>query len=209
MERKFPIGEEDGKELVGQIIDIFESFLDERGIVLTHAEGGANICGSDYDALQVSLDDTMRNWQIVRKRCRHRKKNGMCGKKPIATASGSCETRCSYYECAEVRELVIKPEDALRIEADLSPDSDPKQIRERYGRDYTENHTVCFDDHMEMDIKICISSPDEDETENPLWTEAVLFRDGYEVAHTDAETRFFGIWELKWNNTCYIVNIIK
>lgn len=59
-------------ELVGQIIDGFEDFLDKRGIVLANDEKAydpeyaANIYGTDYGELQTYIEDTLRKWGLVK-----------------------------------------------------------------------------------------------------------------------------------------------
>ena len=78
-ENKAPIIKtEDIPELVGQIIDIFEDFLDERGIVLQNPErdedenldpeNSANIYGTDYGELQDAIEATLYNWNITETR---------------------------------------------------------------------------------------------------------------------------------------------
>lgn len=58
-------------ELVGQIIDGFEDFLDKRGIVLANDEKAddpecaANIYGTDYGELQTYIEDTLRKWRLI------------------------------------------------------------------------------------------------------------------------------------------------
>lgn len=64
-------------EFVGQIIDIFEDFLDEKGIILDNPERdededldpeeAANIFGSDYGIIQTRLEDMLDNWNTVNK----------------------------------------------------------------------------------------------------------------------------------------------
>lgn len=64
------INEYDMCEFIGQIIDIFEDFLDERGIVLDNPDRDAdnkngdcsNIYGMDYGDLQQSIEQTLINW---------------------------------------------------------------------------------------------------------------------------------------------------
>lgn len=69
------IKEEERPELVGQIIDLFEDFLDEKGIVLENEERDedmdeedpdsiANIYGSDYGELQDGLEKIFHGWKI-------------------------------------------------------------------------------------------------------------------------------------------------
>lgn len=65
------ISSNDKAEFVGQIIDIFEDFLDERGIILDNPERDdsdsipeetANIYGSDYGELQDALEEIIGKW---------------------------------------------------------------------------------------------------------------------------------------------------
>ena len=56
-------------EFVSQVIEIFESFLDDRNIVLDNYEkeddeDAANIYGSDYGELQTGLEDLIDRWGI-------------------------------------------------------------------------------------------------------------------------------------------------
>lgn len=63
-------------EFKGQLIDIFESFLDERGITIPNPERdededidpeeSANIYGSDYDELADKLMDTLERWRLLK-----------------------------------------------------------------------------------------------------------------------------------------------
>lgn len=58
-------------EFVGQVIDIFEDFLDTKKIVLENDEKledvdvAANIYGADYGVLQTVLEDLLENWKLV------------------------------------------------------------------------------------------------------------------------------------------------
>ena len=64
-------------ELVGQIIDIFEDFLEEKGIQIDNPEKeGAVICGehpddlaiiygTDYGELQSQIEDTLVRWKLA------------------------------------------------------------------------------------------------------------------------------------------------
>lgn len=69
------------------------------------------------------------------------------------------------------------------------------EIYDLYGlkRDETITETVDFGDGVEMDIKLVIC---EDE-ESP-YTEAVLFKNGSEITHTDVEYDFEGEWVLEY-----------
>ena len=65
----------DVPEFLGQIIDIFEDFLTNRGIVLENderdfdedldEEESANIYGDDYDELHDNLENMMCNWGVI------------------------------------------------------------------------------------------------------------------------------------------------
>lgn len=63
------ITKEDRKEFIGQVIDVFEDFLDEKGIVIPNEErdtnpdlkpeGSTNIYGNDYDSIKEKLEKTL------------------------------------------------------------------------------------------------------------------------------------------------------
>ncbi|MBQ7416583.1 MAG: hypothetical protein IJV18_00585 [Acidaminococcaceae bacterium] len=73
MEKKISLN--DLPEFIGQIIDIFEDFLDEKGIVIENPERdedpnidpeeSANIYGSDYGALEDEIKELLVNWKIA------------------------------------------------------------------------------------------------------------------------------------------------
>ena len=105
--------------------------------------------------------------------------------------------------------LLIDYGTALRINADLSPDADINDIRRRYDKDHTESYTVSFGNGIEMDIKLCCSDFWENETGNPLWTEAVLFKDGREIGSSAPDDRFLGRWEVEADNVVYSVDVIQ
>lgn len=62
----------DRKEFVGQLIDIFEDFLEKRHVVLDNPEkfedeeleDAAIIFGSDFDELADRIEDTLQNWGV-------------------------------------------------------------------------------------------------------------------------------------------------
>lgn len=68
---------ENQPEFIGQIIDIFEDFLTEKGVTLNNPEiqeaidegedpkGLAIIFGSDYSSLQDSLTDMLTEWHVL------------------------------------------------------------------------------------------------------------------------------------------------
>ena len=63
----------DGRiELIGQLIDVFEDFLEGRNVVLEHDsknEDGmaAIINGVDYDVIACDLERTLVNWGLIAK----------------------------------------------------------------------------------------------------------------------------------------------
>ena len=69
------INQNDKAELIGGIIDIFEDFLDKKGVTLESLEesdemeldGGtnANIYGTDYDSISYSLESLLRSWKVI------------------------------------------------------------------------------------------------------------------------------------------------
>lgn len=68
---------ENQPEFIGQIIDIFEDFLTEKGVTLNNPEiqeaidegedpkGLAIIFGSDYSSLQDSLTTMLTEWHVL------------------------------------------------------------------------------------------------------------------------------------------------
>lgn len=69
------ITKEDKKEFIGQVIDVFEDFLDEKGIVIPNEdrdmnpdlepEVSTNIYGNDYDSIKEKLEKLFINWSIL------------------------------------------------------------------------------------------------------------------------------------------------
>ena len=62
------INENDMPELIGQIIDIFEDFIEEKGIEIDNPEkdeepeSAAILYGSDYYSLELQIKDILINW---------------------------------------------------------------------------------------------------------------------------------------------------
>lgn len=57
-------------EFVGQLIDIFEDFLEARKITLPNPErdedeSAAIIYGSDYGDLRDKIESTLKNWSVM------------------------------------------------------------------------------------------------------------------------------------------------
>ena len=65
-----------------------------------------------------------------------------------------------------------------------------------WGEDDTVSITVQFPEGYEMDIKCC-GVQYEEGGNNVAWTEAVLFKDGCEVAVSEPSEDFWGEWELE------------
>lgn len=71
----------------------------------------------------------------------------------------------------------------------------------------TEDDTLVwsasFENGFEMDIKLCGAN------EETAWTEAVLFKDGFEIGCTDCMDEILGMWEIDYNDVAYITNVIE
>lgn len=68
----FMINREDMAEFTGQVIDIFEDFLDDKGIIIPNLEreaddeeNSANIYGSDYGDLQSRITELAETWKLT------------------------------------------------------------------------------------------------------------------------------------------------
>lgn len=68
------IKKENKSEFIGQIMDIFEDFLDEYGIKIPQKEGEegcgpdtpANLCGKAYDNLAEHLETFFHRWGVIK-----------------------------------------------------------------------------------------------------------------------------------------------
>ena len=68
------IKKEDQSEFIGQIMDLFEDFLDEYGIKIPQKEGEesydpdtpVNLCGKAYDDLAEQLEGFFRSWGVIK-----------------------------------------------------------------------------------------------------------------------------------------------
>ena len=71
----------------------------------------------------------------------------------------------------------------------------------------TENDTLVwsasFGNGFEMDIKLCGAD------EEVAWTEAVLFKDGCELACTDCMDTILGEWEIDYDDVAYITYVTE
>lgn len=73
--------------------------------------------------------------------------------------------------------------------------------------DSTMSFTADFGNGIEMNVKLC-GVDYETGGDNRPWTEAVLFRNGSEIAHTDPDDRFFVIWGIESDDTRYRAVVI-
>ncbi len=55
-------GDGDDTEFIGQVIDIFEDFLDIKDGIVKSDDSGVRIAGSDYDFLADRISDLMIAW---------------------------------------------------------------------------------------------------------------------------------------------------
>ena len=61
-----PISNDLGDEFVGQVVDIFEDFLGNKGVKISSDDSdGAIIIGRDYDKLAQDIKDILQNWDIL------------------------------------------------------------------------------------------------------------------------------------------------
>lgn len=61
------LSDDDAPEFIGQIVDVFEDFLDEKGIEIENSEkdgdeGDAIIYGSDYDEIAEGIKEIISRW---------------------------------------------------------------------------------------------------------------------------------------------------
>lgn len=102
-------------------------------------------------------------------------------------------------------EIAVPEADAKQIRYLIS--HEPKDEKECFGEDETFVETVRFPDETEMDVKLCGVQYEQGADMNRPWTEAVLFRNGCEVACSEVEDTFFGDWELSYGNRFYIAHV--
>ena len=69
------IKKENRAELIGQVIDIFEDFLDEKDVIIPNndrdkdpdydPENPVNYYGNDYDTVKEKLEQLFRSWKVL------------------------------------------------------------------------------------------------------------------------------------------------
>lgn len=64
--------------------------------------------------------------------------------------------------------------------------------------------TVSFGNGYEADVKVCSS-----DTNEPLWCEVVLFKNGSEVSCTDTCDDLIGTWTLEASGNVYEIEIVE
>lgn len=101
--------------------------------------------------------------------------------------------------------LVISDHEAEKIKKFLH--IEPKNASECLGEDDTFTRTAVFENGMEMDVKCCGCQYQEGES-NLAWTEAVLFKNGWQVSFSEPEGEYLGEWSLNYNGDEYVVKVI-
>lgn len=101
--------------------------------------------------------------------------------------------------------LVISDNEAEQINKFLHVE--PKDSSECLGEDDTFTRTAVFENGIEMDVKCCGSQYQEGES-NLAWTEAVLFKNGWEVSFSEPEEEYLGEWSLDYEGNDYVVKVI-
>lgn len=112
------------------------------------------------------------------------------------------------YKQIKFQTITVPANQAAATLQDFEMESHYEKLYDTYSPDHSHSFTASFDDGIEMDIKLCISEHDDDSEYNPLWTEAVLFKNGHEITHTDVEDYLFGFWSLEYDNILYVVHVI-
>lgn len=73
---KFPVKCGDRAEFIGQIMDVFENFLDEKGIEIpssieqmkdddNYEDNAAILYGDDYSEIADFIEDILLNWKVL------------------------------------------------------------------------------------------------------------------------------------------------
>lgn len=52
-------------ELIGQIIDIFEDYLEDKKNITKETDADVLIKGKDYDKLASAIKDTLVSWELI------------------------------------------------------------------------------------------------------------------------------------------------
>lgn len=103
------------------------------------------------------------------------------------------------------RIIKISKKEAEQINRHLT--IEPTCADECLGEDIAIVHTAKFKNGIEMDIKCCGVQYEERNESNLAWTEAVLFKNGYEVCCTEPSDEYLGTWICEYNGNDYIVYV--
>jgi hypothetical protein len=125
---------EDRPEFIGQIIDIFEDFLEEKGMLIESPEkeeaiaegedpeGLAIIYGTDYDCLQEGIEEVLLRW-------------GLMENETASPAPGSSVLLLREVEDGEIYGILTADADAgelaakfLSVKADVSKEDPEWQV---------------------------------------------------------------------------------
>ena len=96
--------------------------------------------------------------------------------------------------------------DLSKIFSDLE-NKTAQYASDKYGFDFNEviSKTAVFSNGYEMDIKFVVPP----EPDHYCWTEAVLFKNGHQIACSDVEDSFLGDWELEdHDGNKYMVSVV-
>ena len=102
------------------------------------------------------------------------------------------------------QKLLISPSEADQITAYLF--EEPENESDCFGEDDVITKTVVFENGVEMDIKCCGVQFIEGES-NLAWTEAVLFKDGGQLASTEPCGEYLGEWICEYDGDEYVVDV--
>lgn len=153
------VKKEDRSEFIGSVIDIFEEFLDEKGIVIPNTEREdepdlapdelVNFYGSNYDRVGKELEELFVNWKVLEDDrplvdyCFKVSLNGVYCKGTISVKATDLD---DAYQKAQnkVSDGLSKAFPELDIEYDVEPLEDDgypiyRVVSKRNEFDYTEN----------------------------------------------------------------------
>lgn len=97
--------------------------------------------------------------------------------------------------------------DTDAIQQMLTCNKDFDDIIRKYDALPNVRWTARFHGHTEMDVKLCRENI-ADADYNPLWTEAVLIRNGREVASSYPDDTLLKTWSLSYGKKTYILHVI-
>ena len=180
---------------------------------LQHVIKAANRVGTMLKAPRTFTLEILDDEAIVKCCGKNGSSSGVCKHNPITgnnlvknVEALVFEMLDSFSEPEHKTEIVIPYEEAQRIRELLT--KEPESEDECMGEDTIITYTAKFDNGLEVDVKLCGVQFDEDNGANRPWAEAVLFKDGCEVACSDVEEDYFGIWDLEYDGEKYSVIVM-